>query len=276
MPRHGRPLTFRRLKLRLLQVGALLSCPGVAGEQTVIPTCSKLLPQFLGADGLAEAAAIAAAIPAGNEEGRKNLSSALGCTARSGDLHGLYSMLDAGGWEVVDVPGHSGWRALHEAAMNGHVTATELLLAAKASIDPQEQDLRTPLHWAVLSGKTGVVELLVASKADLEARDMSDATPIHGVTVHGNVQMLDLLVAAGADVFSADSWQQNLLHNAVSEGHPKMVQRLLEYGVPFDRPDFDSTTALQRAVTAAQAALRGSGTVLNLLLNFAEGEAAGQ
>ena len=68
---------------------------------------------------------------------------------------------------------------LHLAAKNGHKDIAELLLAAKAEVDPRATLYQeTPLHMAVVYDHQDVVELLLANKADINAKDKHDRTPL--------------------------------------------------------------------------------------------------
>ncbi|CAE8632356.1 unnamed protein product [Polarella glacialis] len=195
-----------------------------------------------------------------------DMVTAVGCAARAGELLTLQRLLDAGGDEVVNEPGAYGWRAVHEAAMAGHVGALELLIQRGAAMVVQEDDGRTPLHWAVLGGHLQVARRLLESGHPVNVADAAQGTPLHAVAVHEQEAMGELLLNAGADVTAQDGWHQTLLHQAAIMGQAPLVRLMLSRRAQIDLADADGTTPLQQAFLMAQAGLRGSGSVLSALL----------
>lgn len=234
--------------------------PDVARKgRTAVPPCSGSMDNAYfedTADGQQRAAAAFAA--------------ALGCTARAGDVEQLDLMLTALGEShevgaaALDMPGHAGWRASHEAAMMGHVAVLEFLLLHSVDMNAVEDERRTPLHWAVLGGHLAATQSLLASGADPHAQDSMLASPLHGVVVHGHAALAELLLDARADVAAEDAWQQTLLHGAAIEGHAALVRLLLERGAPVDVEDAEGRTPLKRALLMAEAQAPGSAEVLEL------------
>lgn len=63
---------------------------------------------------------------------------------------------------IVDEKKDDGYTALHLAALNNHVEVAELLIQeGKASLDPQNVNLQTPLHLAVERQHTQIVRVSI-------------------------------------------------------------------------------------------------------------------
>lgn len=64
-----------------------------------------------------------------------------------------------GSW-IVDEKKDDGYTALHLAALNNHVEVAELLIhKGKASLNPQNVNLQTPLHLAVERQHTQIIRV---------------------------------------------------------------------------------------------------------------------
>jgi len=92
--------------------------------------------------------------------------------------------------------------ALHQAALNNFPDALEALLAAGAQTDPPSNS-GSPLHLASQEGHLKVIELLAAAGANLELEDQDGDHPIHlaclGHSSQGDTEAVRLLLKLGAD-----------------------------------------------------------------------------
>jgi ankyrin repeat protein len=69
----------------------------------------------------------------------------------------------------------------------------ELLLANKADVNANENDLSTALHEAAAGGFRDVAELLLSKKADANAKDWLGKTPLMRAEAAGRKDVVELL-----------------------------------------------------------------------------------
>lgn len=82
------------------------------------------------------------------------------------------------------------WTALHFAARDQKLQIVEVLLDAKAEVDPQDTFGNTPLWRAVMSGGSQkVVELLVSRGANPELKNLSGVSALDVAQRKGNVDI---------------------------------------------------------------------------------------
>jgi ankyrin repeat protein len=72
------------------------------------------------------------------------------------------------------------------AAGTGWAAAVQLLLEAKAEVDPQDTAGITPLAWAACNGHLDVVEILLAAGANPNLRDLKGRKPIDWASCGGH------------------------------------------------------------------------------------------
>jgi len=188
---------------------------------------------------------------------------ALGCAARAGDAVKLRELASA---VSVDMQLAEGWRATHEAAMNGHAVALDLLLGAGAKASAEDNRGRTPLHWATFGGHLAASLLLLDQGAMVDARDMDKQTPLHGTSVRESIEVAEVLLAVSADIGAKDWLGQTVFHSAVIDGHVSLVELLLAHGASIDVEDEEGQSPFQRAVALAQRGSGDRGIVFGLLL----------
>ena len=118
----------------------------------------------------------------------------------------------------------SGASPLDEAAWEGSVEASALLLAAGAKIDtPETKTGATPLNEAVFKGHIGVVELLLAHGANTSIRDDAGFSPADNAIRRHHPEIACVLLAHNKDRALAN----RLLEEAVDRGQADTVQMLL-------------------------------------------------
>jgi ankyrin repeat protein len=86
------------------------------------------------------------------------------------------------------------------AAMNGHVSVIQLLLARGAQLNYKDQNGQTPLMYAAGAGKLDAVKALVEQKAEIEATTQMGETALMGAVGHGYVDVAKFLVEKGANI----------------------------------------------------------------------------
>jgi hypothetical protein len=95
-------------------------------------------------------------------------------------------------------PAPSGAGEFFDAVRAGNLSTVNALLARNPALvkekDPQFG--ATPLHWAALRGHETVADLLVAQGADLNATNSAGETPLQVAERAGHVQVAALLRAA--------------------------------------------------------------------------------
>jgi ankyrin repeat protein len=95
-----------------------------------------------------------------------------------------------------------------KAAKSGDAERIKALLANdKSLIDARDKDGSTPLHCAVWKGQQRVVELLLAAGADANAQNENDhwgTTPLHAAAHANQGVIAQLLIDHGADVNATD------------------------------------------------------------------------
>ena len=79
------------------------------------------------------------------------------------------------------------------AAGNGHLGATEALLAAGASIEAADEAGRTALIWAAYTGKLETLELLLSKGAKADAHDLWGATAVTTAAEKGHDVVVERL-----------------------------------------------------------------------------------
>eukprot|EP00035_Acanthoeca_spectabilis_P004876 m.107650 g.107650 ORF g.107650 m.107650 type:complete len:966 (+) comp12771_c0_seq4:327-3224(+) len=139
--------------------------------------------------------------------------------------------------QILETP--AGGRALHMAAIKGHVEPAKLLLRHEVNIDELDAEMKTPLHHAALSGKLEMVELLTAAGAntslrdngneravDLAAIDISHALQ-RGLGERAKRSLEDILKPVYHDL-------GEVLYDAAERNDLAKVQELLDLGVDPD------------------------------------------
>ena len=78
------------------------------------------------------------------------------------------------------------WTPLGCAASNGHERVVQLLIDAKASINPKDKSRATPLHLASKEGHLSTVNILLKNKADVRSRDDYHLNPLDRAIENGH------------------------------------------------------------------------------------------
>ena len=125
---------------------------------------------------------------------------------------------------------YSGYKAIHVAALYGHVNVVQMLLDSCANIDePDAINWRRPLHFAAGSRQTSMIRFLLGKGAQVDAMTRNAVQPIHEAAWSGSIEALDALIEAGATVDCPDRFGYQPLHWATLTANQPEVIRYLSY-----------------------------------------------
>jgi ankyrin repeat protein len=152
---------------------------------------------------------------------------ALHVAAEHGRTASVHRLVAQQGCEV-DAADAYGWRALHFAAANGHVTCVRALLDGGASVDPREGVDWTPLHMAGMNGRTECARELVQRGADISAVNKYGLTALHVAARSSHAECCRELSVLGAPANRLSYTGETPLHLAASNGYDAVVRILVE------------------------------------------------
>ncbi len=89
-----------------------------------------------------------------------------------------------------------------------------ILLSAGATVDPRDNERRTPFYYACASGDLTTVRMFVAHKADANAKGHLGSTPFYMACGAGQLELVRLLLAKGAKIGTAAPTTGNPLYGA--------------------------------------------------------------
>ena len=142
---------------------------------------------------------------------------------------------------------------LHRAARDNDVTKIDELVAAGASVEAQDNEMKTPLHGAAAYGNADAIKALVGAGASVEAQDTTKATPLHWAAVNGTADAIKALVAAGASLEAQDDEKMTPLHWAASKGHADAIKALVAAGASVEAQADGKATPLHLAAKMGHA-----------------------
>lgn len=121
----------------------------------------------------------------------------------------------------------AGQQPIHSAAQRGHISAVEMLIEYRASVDAQDSLKQKPLFYAMAAGGCPMINLLLDRRAAFSHKGLVvDSTPLHHAVMfsrHAEVQLL--LERRASTARSQDG--TNLLHLAAAFRPGVEVMRLL-------------------------------------------------
>jgi ankyrin repeat protein len=133
----------------------------------------------------------------------------------------------------VNAPQGDGMTALHWAAINGDLELAELLIQAKANVDPITRNgSYTPLHLASKGGHAPVVRRLLKAGGSAKAvTSTGGVTPLHFAAGAGSADAVAALLDSGADINAREgAWGQTPLMWAASFNRLPAVKMLAKRG----------------------------------------------
>ncbi|CAE7447418.1 Ank2 [Symbiodinium sp. CCMP2456] len=153
----------------------------------------------------------------------------------------------------VNEPGDDGSTLLHWACRRGHVTVSQAILEARASINVTDSRSATPLFLAADFGKVDTVQMLIQAAADLDHATACGTTALQIALGNRRLDIARLLLEARADWSSSpDSHQAPALLIASEQFDWYMVRLLLDARASIDAVDALGRTALHHAFLKPQ------------------------
>lgn len=149
---------------------------------------------------------------------------------------------------TVDLMDHDNFTPLIHSITKDQLLCAEVLLHAKARIDPASESDHIPLNLACQHGSMPTVKMLL----EMNARLLPDAEGLYPQHVvarsHQSPQLLLLLKSHGADLNQKDKlYQWTPLFHAASEGRVDCLRTLLENGADTDAIDEKGLSAMYYA-----------------------------
>jgi len=149
---------------------------------------------------------------------------------RSGDVDSVSRIIEKDP-QAVQQRDKSLRTPLHEAAEQGRLEITSLLIEAGAPLSPADDQGFTPLHRAVFKGHPGVAKLLISRGAGVDLRTRRGRTPLTLVAMsNGRTDLAELLIDAGASVDPVENTGGTPLTYAAFRGFNELVNDLLDHG----------------------------------------------
>ena len=144
---------------------------------------------------------------------------------------------------------YPGLKAVHVAAMHGHVSVIEILLSCGAIIEEEDASKRwRPLHFAAKSGQGSMVRFLIQRGAQIDAKDRYDVQPIHEASLSGSVEVLGALINGGAAVDCSDRVGYQPLHWAArAPNQSDAIEYLSRKGADIEAKASDGSRPLRLA-----------------------------
>ena len=147
---------------------------------------------------------------------------------------------------------------LHLAAELDAKDCVSVLLAAKASVEAEDGQLRTPLSLACESKAFESAQMLITGGASLSATDKNDTTPLHWMASYGQASgalaLIRLAIAKGADINATNVQMQTPLHFAITKGNVECALALVDAGASLTNEDEMAGTMMHLAMHDPQAA----------------------
>jgi hypothetical protein len=117
---------------------------------------------------------------------------------------------------------------LHIAALRGHASIVNSLLAARAHINGQTGVAQhTALQLAILTHRPEIVQSLVTAGANLEQGDNSQRTPLMLAVMGGHDDLVEMLLKAGANKDAKDSEGKNALQLIEGCLQPQNMEKII-------------------------------------------------
>lgn len=139
--------------------------------------------------------------------------------------------------------------SIHEAALNGQISAVIVILETGTDPDTIDEDGRTALMYAAFNGHTETVKRLIEKGANVNLRDPNGRTPLMMAASGPYAETVRILLENNADPDLADSQEHfTALMFAAAEGQLDVVRVLLSSRADPSLRDVDGDDALTFAI----------------------------
>ena len=125
-----------------------------------------------------------------------------------------------------------------DAAMRGDTAAVQSLVAKGADVNVAQADGMTALHWTALNDDLKTMNVLLAAKAKVEPLTrLGGYTPLHLASSRGNPGAVSRLLEAGSKPGAVTDTGVQPLHLAAQAGNADAVKALLDRGADLNARD---------------------------------------
>jgi ankyrin repeat protein len=138
-----------------------------------------------------------------------------------------------------------------DAAMRGDTAAVRALVAKGSDVNAPQGDGMTALHWTALNGDLATMNVLLAAKAAVEpVTRVGSYTPLHLASSRGHAAAVARLLDAGSKATTVTATGVQAVHFAAQAGSTDAVRALLDRGAGVDvRDETHGRTPLVFAVS---------------------------
>ncbi len=145
-------------------------------------------------------------------------------------------------------PGHVVQPPMHAAVPGRDVACVQLLLNAKADVNPSNFIGVTAIHIAAQVRNTKIIELLLSSGASIESEDVKGCRPLHYAVCGNSPANLQLLLERGANINAANSFgTTSLMLGVMYNAHEALKLLLREETLEYNCKDCDGNSVLDFA-----------------------------
>src|SRR5262249_10530822 len=118
---------------------------------------------------------------------------------------------------------------LADAAEQGNITLVKSLLQQHADVNAAQGDGMTALHWAAMRDDATLAQILIGAKANLDPMTrLGNYTPLYLAAKNGNANVAEVLLKAGADGNQMSSTTgATVLMVAAGAGSARIVEALI-------------------------------------------------
>lgn len=115
-----------------------------------------------------------------------------------------------------------------DAAERGNLALVRSLIQQHVNVNGAQADGMTPLHWAAMRDDAELAQLLIDAKATLDPVTRLGAyTPLYLAAKNGSASVAELLLKAGADINRTSGTGATVLMVAAAAGSTRIVEALL-------------------------------------------------